>query len=160
MPLLQLCVLGFICYLVAGWVDIEVLTKTLSIPSVHAKVWCSAPQHGNKPATLADRVALQALWRKPLVDHFQVLLQILIDTIDAAAEVPEQFVQRTGIHSTANRVDIYAVALYLFAQLYIRQAQRADAMDVWPSSQPFGTSAAVTVSHRPLSIACKVHHML
>lgn len=76
------------------------------------------------------------------------LLQILIDTIDAAAEVPEQFVQRSGLHSSASRVDIYAVALYLFAQLYIRQAQRADAMDVWPSSQPFGTSAAVTVSAR------------
>ncbi|CAL5225377.1 g8182 [Coccomyxa viridis] len=106
MPILQLFILGFKCYNVAGWVDVEILTKTLSIPTVHAK--------------------------------------ILVDTVDAAAEVPEQFVQRTGIHSTANRVDIYAVALYLFAQLYIRQAQRADAMDVWPSSQPFGTSAAVT----------------
>jgi hypothetical protein len=73
-------------------------------------------------------------------------VQILIDTIDAAAEVPEHFVQRPGAYSTASRVDIYAVALYLFAQLYIRQAQRADAMDVWPSSQPLATSAAVTVS--------------
>ena len=73
-------------------------------------------------------------------------MQILIDTIDAAAEVPEQFVQRAGTHGSASRVDIYALALYLFAQLYIRQAQRADAMDVWPSSQPCATSAAVTVS--------------
>ena len=98
---------------------------------------------------------MQVLWQVALVNHWLRSVQILIDTIDAAAELPEQFVQRSGIHSTANRVDIYAVALYLFAQLYIRQAQRADAMDVWPSSQPFGTSAAVTVSLEPLSTACK-----
>ena len=30
-------------------------------------------------------------------------------------------------------VNIHAVALFLFAQLYTRQAQRPDAMDVWPS---------------------------
>lgn len=73
--------------------------------------------------------------------------------------MPEQFVQRMGIHSSANRVDIYAVALYLFAQLYIRQAQRADAMDVWPSSQPFATSAAVTVSLKLLISTRKCHRL-
>lgn len=30
-------------------------------------------------------------------------------------------------------VNIHAVALFLLAQLYTRQAQRPDAMDVWPS---------------------------
>ena len=103
---------------------------------------------------------MQVFLLRAFVDPQCYPVQILIDTIDAAAEVPEQFVQRSGIHSTANRVDIYAVALYLFAQLYIRQAQRADAMDVWPSSQPFGTSAAVTVSLRRISTACKAHTLV
>ena len=80
-------------------------------------------------------------------------MQILIDTIDAAAETPEHFVRRAGAFAGASTVDIHAVALYLFAQLYIRQAQRADAMDVWPSSQPYATSAAVTVSVLPPLIA-------
>ena len=31
------------------------------------------------------------------------------------------------------QVDIHAVALFFFVQLYSRQAQRPDAMDVWPS---------------------------
>lgn len=31
------------------------------------------------------------------------------------------------------QIDIHAVALFFFAQLYSRQAQRPDAMDVWPS---------------------------
>ena len=31
------------------------------------------------------------------------------------------------------QVDIHAVALFFFAQLYLRQAQRPDAMDIWPS---------------------------
>lgn len=30
-------------------------------------------------------------------------------------------------------VDIHAVALFFFAQLYLRQAQRPDTMDIWPS---------------------------
>lgn len=104
---------------------------------------------GRSQATeLSSRSMVQI--QKPLAGTFQAKMtfhvQILIDTVDAAAAVPEHFVQRAGAYSTASRVDIYAVALYLFAQLYIRQAQRADAMDVWPSSQPFATSAAVTVS--------------
>ena len=143
---------------VAGWVDIEILTKTFSIPTVHAKVWSSAHRHSTNLSTLADLAnSVKLPGRMLLLIVTSSSLQILIDTIDAAAEVPEQFVQRTGIHSTANRVDIYAVALYLFAQLYIRQAQRADAMDVWPSSQPFATSAAVTVSLKPLITACESH---
>ena len=117
------------------------LTKILNVPAVHAKVgrkllschsaaWCRFRSH----------------WQGPSKLKWLFHVQILIDTVDAAAAVPEHFVQRAGPYSTASRVDIYAVALYLFAQLYIRQAQRADAMDVWPSSQPFATSAAVTVS--------------
>lgn len=31
------------------------------------------------------------------------------------------------------QVDIHAVALFFFAQLYLRQAQRPDTMDIWPS---------------------------
>lgn len=37
---------------------------------------------------------------------------------------------RTG---QLRQVDIHAVALFFFVQLYSRQAQRPDAMDVWPS---------------------------
>ena len=73
MPLLQMCVLGFIGSSVAGWVDLEILTKTLTIPSVHAKV-CAAPhKHSNKPASLADHVRLQALWEDALVETCQIL---------------------------------------------------------------------------------------
>jgi len=42
-PPLQLYVHGFTRCDVAGWVDVEGLTKTLSIPNVHAKVWCKGP---------------------------------------------------------------------------------------------------------------------
>ncbi|CAL8467086.1 g6622 [Coccomyxa elongata] len=72
--------------------------------------------------------------------------QILIDTIDALAEAPQEVVQRPEGTSEANVVDVCAVALYMFAQLYIRQAQRADAMDVWPSSSPQAAAAAFTGS--------------
>ena len=75
-----------------------------------------------------------------------VILQILIDTIDALAEAPQEVVQRPEGVSEANVVDICAVALYMFAQLYMRQAQRADAMDVWPSSSPQAAAAAFAVS--------------
>lgn len=119
----------------------DALTKTLNVPQVHAKV-------GRKPLSChpAAWCKFRSPWRGPSKLNVAFHVQILIDTIDAAAAVPEHFVQRAGAYSSASRVDIYAVALYLFAQLYIRQAQRADAMDVWPSSQPFATSAAVTVS--------------
>ena len=30
-------------------------------------------------------------------------------------------------------VEVHAVGMYLFAQLYIRQAQRPEAMETWPS---------------------------
>ncbi|KAK9916762.1 hypothetical protein WJX75_006671 [Coccomyxa subellipsoidea] len=72
--------------------------------------------------------------------------QILIDTIDALAEAPQEVVQRPEGVSEANTVDICAVALYMFAQLYIRQAQRADAMDVWPSSSPQAAAAGFSGS--------------
>ena len=72
-------------------------------------------------------------------------MQILTDTIDALAEAPQEVVQRPEGTSEANVVDVCAVALYMFAQLYIRQAQRADAMDVWPSSSPQAAAAAFTV---------------
>jgi hypothetical protein len=58
-------------------------------------------------------------------------------------------VQRPEGVSEANTVDICAVALYMFAQLYIRQAQRADAMDVWPSSSPQAAAAGFSVSRSP-----------
>ena len=69
-------------------------------------------------------------------------LQVLIDTIDALSEPLHEVVQRPPGRAEADRADVHAVALYLFAQLYIRQAQRADAMDVWPSSSPQAAAAA------------------
>ena len=68
--------------------------------------------------------------------------QVLIDTIDALSEPLHEVVQRPPGRAEADRADVRAVALYLFAQLYIRQAQRADAMDVWPSSSPQAAAAA------------------
>lgn len=75
-----------------------------------------------------------------------VVWQILIDTIDALAEAPQEVVQRPEGSNEANTADVCTVALYMFAQLYIRQAQRADAMDVWPSSSLQAAAAALTVS--------------
>ncbi|EIE26747.1 TBCC-domain-containing protein [Coccomyxa subellipsoidea C-169] len=75
-----------------------------------------------------------------------VISQILIDTIDALAEAPQEVVQRPEGISEANTVDACTVALYMFGQLYIRQAQRADAMDVWPSSSPQAAAAGLTGS--------------
>ena len=69
-------------------------------------------------------------------------MQVLIDTIDALSEPLHEVVQRPPGRAEADRADVRAVALYLFAQLYIRQAQRADAMDVWPSSSPQAAAAA------------------
>ena len=79
--------------------------------------------------------------------------QVLIDTIDALSEPLHEVVQRPPGRAEADRADVRAVALYLFAQLYIRQAQRADAMDVWPSSSP-QAAAAAAAAVRPLCVAC------
>ena len=80
-------------------------------------------------------------------------LQVLIDTIDALSEPLHEVVQRPPGRAEADRADVHAVALYLFAQLYIRQAQRADAMDVWPSSSP-QAAAAAAAAVRPLCVTC------
>ena len=37
--------------------------------------------------------------------------------------------------SEPDAVDFHAVMIFLFAQLYVRQAQRPEAMEVWPQSQ-------------------------
>ena len=74
-----------------------------------------------------------------------------MDTIDAVSEPTHEVVRRPAAGAEANQADARAIALYLFAQLYIRQAQRADAMDVWPSSSPQAAAAAATVSTLMLS---------
>lgn len=38
-------------------------------------------------------------------------------------------------------MDAHAVALFLFAQLYSRQVQRPEAMEVWPSTSGAGNPA-------------------
>ncbi|DBB07821.1 TPA: hypothetical protein ACH3X3_009230 [Trebouxia sp. C0006] len=57
--------------------------------------------------------------------------EVLVDTIAAVNEshLPTQ----EEPQGQPRQVDIHAVALFFFAQLYIRQAQRPDQMDVWPS---------------------------
>ena len=37
-----------------------------------------------------------------------------------------------GGQPPAESVEVHAVGMYLFAQLYIRQAQRPEAMETWP----------------------------
>ncbi|KAK9839640.1 hypothetical protein WJX81_002320 [Elliptochloris bilobata] len=64
--------------------------------------------------------------------------QILVDTLEAVAAEHQAVVRRAPGGTEASAVDAHAVALFLFAQLYIRQAQRPDAMDVWPSPTPAG----------------------
>ena len=54
--------------------------------------------------------------------------------------------------SEAEGVDAYAVALFLFAQLYIRQGQRPEAMEVWPALS--NGEASTSSGQEPLSPAC------
>ncbi|DBB03885.1 TPA: hypothetical protein ACH3X1_012971 [Trebouxia sp. C0004] len=58
-------------------------------------------------------------------------VEVLVDTIAAVNEshLPTQ----EEPQGQPRQVDIHAVALFFFAQLYIRQAQRPDQMDIWPS---------------------------
>lgn len=44
--------------------------------------------------------------------------------------------------SEADAVDVHAVAQFLFAQLYIRQVQRPEAMEVWPTANSTGVPGA------------------
>lgn len=63
--------------------------------------------------------------------------------------------------SEAGSVDVHAVALFLFAQLYIRQVQRPEAMEIWPSS-PGGvtpTEAAAAFGGSPSSPASSSCHL-
>ena len=60
--------------------------------------------------------------------------------------------------SEADAVDVHAVTLFLFAQLYIRQVQRPEAMEVWPSASdrantPSGAEAAAAFGGSPSSSA-------
>ena len=63
--------------------------------------------------------------------------------------------------SEADGVDVHAVALFLFAQLYFRQVQRPEAMEVWPSSpgsSPAGAEAAAAFGGSPSS-SSNMHSM-
>ncbi|KAK9824118.1 hypothetical protein WJX72_007884 [[Myrmecia] bisecta] len=67
--------------------------------------------------------------------------KIMVDTLEAVSEEHQLLVQRTPGKTEAEAVEAHAVALFLFAQLYIRQAQRPDAMDVWPSPTSVGETS-------------------
>ena len=58
--------------------------------------------------------------------------------------------------SEASAVDAHSVALFLFAQLYIRQATRPEAMDVWPTQ----SAGLVADSLSPFGGAHSTHGML
>jgi hypothetical protein len=49
--------------------------------------------------------------------------QILVDTLEAVSAVHQAVVRRAPGATEASAVDVHAVALFLFAQLYIRQAR-------------------------------------
>lgn len=64
---------------------------------------------------------------------------------------------RSGLHADgaqadpvpqATAVDVHAAALFLVAQLYIRQCQRPEAMDVWPDRAQPGEAASSPGSSR------------
>ena len=73
------------------------------------------------------------------------------------AEIDDSRVQsgswsRAG-QSEAAAVDAHAVAMFLFAQLYIRQAVRPEAMDVWPAA----SSGMVAESLSPFGATSSLH---
>ena len=153
--------------------DVDTLAKCLAVPAQHAKVggpiylrrlscgklWICACMHActlmraHTGACVRHSLkgSICALWPFNLPGKCQFKYtflrgrQVLVDTLDAVSEPTHEVVRRPAAGAEANQGDARAIALYLFAQLYIRQAQRADAMDVWPSSSPQAAAAAATV---------------
>jgi len=112
---------------------------------------CLELKHDKQSSTTTQVAVLGRTWH--MFD-----IQVLVDTITAVNEshlptqeepqgllaasisrcrckpIPHIFLDVLAHCSGQPRqVDIHAVALFFFAQLYIRQAQRPDQMDVWPS---------------------------
>lgn len=55
-----------------------------------------------------------------------------MDTLESIADKGHFVIRRQ--ENELEAVDAHAVVLFLFTQLYIRQAQRPDPMDVWPGT--------------------------
>ena len=54
-------------------------------------------------------------------------------------------------------VDAHAIALFLFAQLYVRQAQRPDAMEVWPTNSGLPVSSEEAAIHAAVASPSGLH---
>ncbi len=59
----------------------------------------------------------------PGCDSPRTGVQILVDTLEAVAPEHQALVRRAAGSAEASAVDAHAVALFLYAQLYIRQAR-------------------------------------
>ena len=82
-------------------------------------------------------------WSNDSQSRLQVCLNKSIGCADAdsAGALPEP-----------ESVEVHAVGMYLFAQLYIRQAQRPEAMETWPSQN--GELAGTSPSRQSHNGSC------
>ncbi|KAK9861271.1 hypothetical protein WJX84_009127, partial [Apatococcus fuscideae] len=68
---------------------------------------------------------------------------VLVDMLEAVAHDHQDITRTPQGLSEPDAVDFHAVMIFLFAQLYVRQAQRPEAMEVWPQSQVQSTQGAM-----------------
>lgn len=87
-------------------------------PPVSAK-----PQSANRAALLRHALPEQRHACCPGCDSPRTGVQILVDTLEAVAPEHQALVRRAAGSAEASAVDAHAVALFLYAQLYIRQAR-------------------------------------
>ncbi|KAK9848552.1 hypothetical protein WJX84_011016 [Apatococcus fuscideae] len=68
---------------------------------------------------------------------------VLVDMLEAVVHEHQDITRTPQGLSEPEAVDFHAVMIFLFAQLYVRQAQRPEAMEVWPQSQVQSTQGAM-----------------
>lgn len=102
------------------------LDSCTSLHWVLRKLLQKSTRFNNSNACYVELQLLGGLLEIP--DNFA---KVLADTVTAVAPSDQAVRQNEA-------VDVHAVALYLFSQLYTRQAQRPDAKEIWPSSSGAG----------------------
>ncbi|KAK9810967.1 hypothetical protein WJX73_001581 [Symbiochloris irregularis] len=142
---------------IASWLG--QIDSTAAVLQLLKQLVDAAPSSSGTDRTFISVPALAGCLDVPL-QHAKVL----VDVLDAVAEERQMLVQKPPGDGSPEAdlqpatVDVFAVALFLVAQLYIRQCQRPEAMDVWPDRGPnHGDGAGPASPSRITSPASPVH---
>jgi len=95
-----------------------------AVPPVHVTA-AAAARRRQEPRGTAVQLPEQGGpgWLPHTHPNLTPCAQILVDTLEAVSAVHQAVVRRAPGATEASAVDVHAVALFLFAQLYIRPAR-------------------------------------